>query len=1418
MQGPVSKCRPFDFTLTFEQSILLLLPSACFICLAIFRTAGLFPKTGGSSLFARAYRASKKPLSAAYLAGTVVALALAATNLALAEAYLPGSAVATASYSIVLISTAFLIPLHLVESLHDQSSYQAVTGDLSLPFLLLSILFDAVYLRTLRSIGSALFPIQLVFLLVKSALAGVLNIGASPQVAFWQQRPRTREERASILNRLFLVWLLPTLYAGWKRPLTIDALEPIPEEFQGERLGRELTSALYDKQERHEKGDSFPMATRSAPFVQRRSLGRALLRVYAWDMFVTPILPQLLSTGSLLAVPQLVSATIAFAESYTSTTPDPEQNGWGLVGAWGLVFLVASVGAGQLVWTIGRAGGKLRGGLIEVIYAKSLRLHVRAAHQFGGGSASNLLSVDTERIVKCIAPFHRLWSGIIEIAVGSYLLYLQVGLSFLAVPITVLLCVVLTPLSTRGMETKQRVWSAATDSRVNLASSVFTDAKNIKLAGYSDVVTSKLCDAREEEIGKMRKFLLREAFVAAWTNWVSQAMLVVLLATMVIVEANTGQELITTQHVFTALTLLKIIQSPITQLGQEYVSILTALASLRRIEGFLLQEDAPPTKRSSSEDLAARFTNATLGWTEAVLSGVNLSIQRGTTTMICGRASSGKSTLLQAFLGETELLSGESSLSMLEGGAGYVAQDSWVQESTSIRENITFGKGFQPERYRQVLAATALDVDVPRLAEGDRTLAKLLSGGQKQRVSLARALYMDKELFIADDFLSALDAETAAHVFRALFNDGLLKGKTVVMVTNMEHLLPHADLVIRLGNGQIQECGRYEELSAKGKSAIARASIDGRPQHQHLEEAAPTPLEDMQTAGVLWSTYAFWVKACGVMMFLLCHGVMLLQPTSDVAQTFILQAWTAQSFRYDLFGGAIALSFVNMAALGATLGLFAYAAVCRAGLSLHEAEIHGVMRSPLSFFDKHPAGQIISRFSQDLFFADTTLGWEWLSFFMCTVSLLIGIILMSVPAPYMLLVFAGIAVPCLLIQRLYIKSSRQLRRLEMAAKGPIYTLVGETSLPSGLVTMRAAGQTAYCAQLGRDRLDTSQRPYITLQAVRGWLQMSSNLMAMIANVALITLLVVMRTSTSIGILAIAVTRASNVSILLNRWLQLSTEVEIAAVAIERIKEFTELPSEASSGASRKMITGDIHLQNVTATYDGASRPVLSGISLQISSGQRIGICGRSGAGKSSTVLALLGGLSLDAASKITIDGESDWNLNSLRQQITYIPQKPFILAASIRDNLDPEGVHSEAELWDALQRCKLEQLVGELPGKLDCLADGDALFFTPGQKQLFSFARAILRAKTSKIVLLDESTSSLDDTTDLEVQEIIRGKDTFAHCTVITIAHRIKTIIDSDQIYVLGEGRILESGTPSELLSAEDSAFRALASEQRCIN
>jgi len=449
-----------------------------------------------------------------------------------------------------------------------------------------------------------------------------------------------------------------------------------------------------------------------------------------------------------------------------------------------------------------------------------------------------------------------------------------------------------------------------------------------------------------------------------------------------------------------------------------------------------------------------------------------------------------------------------------------------------------------------------------------------------------------------------------------------------------------------------------------------------------------------------------------------------------------------------------------------------------------------------------------NRFSQDMTVVDTELPYSVIDLLVSTANSIMATVLMCISAGY----FAATVPPVILIvwvlQKYYLRTSRQIRLLDLEAKSPLYSHFIESL--SGLVTIRAFGWAPNFQDLNLALLDVSQKPYYLLLCIQRWLALILDLIVAGLAVILMILVVKLRADISPGHVGLALLNVMSFNELLAQIIKYWTQLETSFGAIARLKSFSattaneNLPNEIASVPEDWPSRGAVELKNVSASYTADSDLVVKDLSMSIASGEKVGICGRSGSGKSSLITTLFRMLELTAESYITIDGIDITTLprRLVRSRLNAIPQEPFFIRGSVRTNADPYQLHTDTAIISAIQKVQLWPIVRSRGG-LD--ADLDQEFFSHGQRQLFCLARAILRK--SKVVVLDEVTSSVDGKTDDLMQSVIREE--FADATIIAVAHRLDTIMDFDRIALLGGGELKELDTPSALLS-RDSMFKEL--------
>ncbi|KAH9747883.1 ABC transporter C family member 2 [Citrus sinensis] len=1029
-------------------------------------------------------------------------------------------------------------------------------------------------------------------------------------------------------------------------------------------------------------------------------------------------------------------------------------------------------------------------GVVAAVFRKSLRITHEARKNFASGKITNLMTTDAEQLQQVCQALHTLWSAPFRIIISLVLLYNELGVASL---LGALLLVFMFPVQ----EGLQR-----TDKRIGLMNEILAAMDAVKCYAWENSFQSKVQNVRNDELSWFRK----AQFLAACNSFILNSIPVLVTVVSFGMFTLLGGDL-TPARAFTSLSLFAVLRFPLFMLPNMITQVVNANVSLKRMEEFLLAEEKIllPNPPLTSGLPAISIRNGYFSWDSKAerptLLNINLDIPVGSLVAIVGGTGEGKTSLISAMLGELPPVSDASAV--IRGTVAYVPQVSWIFNAT-VRDNILFGSAFEPARYEKAIDVTSLQHDLDLLPGGDVTeigeRGVNISGGQKQRVSMARAVYSNSDVFIFDDPLSALDAHVGRQVDRIiLVHEGMVKEEGT-----FEDLSNNGELFQKL----MENAGKMEEYVEEKEDGETVDNKTSKPAANGVDNDLPKEAsdtrktkegksvlikqEERETGVVSFKVLSRYKDALGglwvVLILLLCY---FLTETLRVSSSTWLSYWTDQS-SLKTHGPLFYNTIYSLLSFGQVLVTLANSywliiSSLYAAKRLHDAMLHSILRAPMVFFHTNPLGRIIN---------STMSLWAIM--------------------PLLLLFYAAYLY--------YQSTAREVKRLDSITRSPVYAQFGEAL--NGLSTIRAYKAYDRMADINGKSMDKNIRYTLVNMGANRWLAIRLEIVGGLMIWLTATFAVVQNGSAEnqeafASTMGLLLSYALNITSLLTAVLRLASLAENSLNAVERVGNYIELPSEAPLVIESNRpppgwpSSGSIKFEDVVLRYRPELPPVLHGLSFTIPPSDKVGIVGRTGAGKSSMLNTLFRIVELERG-RILIDGFdiAKFGLMDLRKILGIIPQSPVLFSGTVRFNLDPFSEHSDADLWEALERAHLKDAIRRNSLGLDAQVSEAGENFSVGQRQLLSLSRALLRR--SKILVLDEATAAVDVRTDALIQKTIREE--FKSCTMLIIAHRLNTIIDCDRILLLDSGRVLEYDTPEELLSNEGSSFSKMVQSTGAAN
>ncbi|CAK9828615.1 ABC transporter C family member 4 [Anthophora retusa] len=1239
-----------------------------------------------------------------------------------------------------------------------------------------------------------------------------------------KSKPNPRE-RASLLSVLLWWWTIDLFKTGYRKVLQTDDLyDPLKfdrSNILGDRLERRWKIELENSKKKR----------------RRASLLRAIFHTFMWEYTVLGLMQILNEFFIRLGTPILLGGLLRYFKKDAQETYETA-----LLYAAGISLATAVnvITLNQAIFGAFHVGAKIRVATCSVVYRKALRLSKTALGETAPGKVVNLVANDVNRFDLVSIFIHHMWSAPLSALIIAYFLYIEAGYSGL-IGIAAVFVVVPIQSYTGKLSSMFRLQTAIkTDERVRLMDEIISGVQVIKMYAWEKPFCALIETARKLELQVVTKSAYIRGIYMTFNLFTTRMALFCTLISMLLF----GNEL-TADKVFVFSSYFNILAHTMSGMFvRGFAEIAECLVAVRRLQHFLMYEefqeneftlnkftaslndsyenldDSSEKRRhnglvvvasdllkntanlmgeknyspmTNEEPYAVQMINVTAKWepgqSENTLAGVNLELQKGKMYAVIGMVGAGKTSFLSAILGEIDVIEGHVKVN---GSLSYAGQEAWVFGST-VRQNILFGQPYDRHRYQKVIKACSLLRDFKQFPQGDQTVVgergSSLSGGQKARINLARSLYRQADIYLLDDPLSAVDTHVSKHLFEECMQK-YLAGKTRILATHQLQYVKNVDAIILIEQGKVTMFSYYQDL------------LNQRPEYAELLAAEPETNEDssiekntMRRQFSSSSTRSRTPEASS-------------GATDDEEEDEDPEKLNdgLEGTSRGMVKGSI---FIKYFQTGANLYL-AFTVLLLFICTQFIASLNDYF-VPLLVSEEETRHYLLTQ--KGLNTSNDTVTDEDTD--------------ISSMYNYMY-IYTGVIVGTVFywIRKVFLKTSKNIKRMEGMTRSPVFTHLNATL--NGLTTIRA-----YCAQ------DILKTEFDKLQDVHT----STVYMYMVASTAfgfsldvfcfvftsLVTFsFLILQQSFSGGEVGLAITQVMAMTGMIQWGMRQNAEVANQMMAVERVLEYTQIPPEPNlrdrgkfAKKSEKQIAlpanapknwptdGIIRFKNVYMRYSEDDPPVLKGLNIVIYPGEKIGIVGRTGAGKSSLISALFRLAKIEGI--IEIDGIDTGSicLEDLRRHISIIPQDPVLFSGTLRRNLDPFDEFTDKALWEVLDEVELKDAIITAGTGLQSRVLDRGSNYSVGQRQLVCLARAILR--NNRILMLDEATANVDPQTDALIQHTIRKK--FAKCTVLTIAHRLNTIMDSDKVLVMDKGRMAEYDHPHILLQNSYSQFTSLVKE-----
>ena len=1075
--------------------------------------------------------------------------------------------------------------------------------------------------------------------------------------------------------------------------------------------------------------------------------------------------------------------------------------------------------------------------LLSIIYNKLYRLSYISLQNANQGKLFNIISGDMNILENKVSYLLAVLMAPYTIILSSILLYIRFGtISIVAIFCLFLIFLLqffLAKFNTSIVKNK----SQASDKRINLTNEFLEGIRPIKMYAWESAFIKNIAESRISElfwIKKMNLIISLNKIVAKITPFFLSSLI------FLIYYFLNGKEMVTTSLIFSTFQLFDFISIyTVLYFGLGALTILEYKTIFERIAAILSLEEEFSLPASSfiayslevpNKKIMVSIQNYTGFWSyesnsTPTLKDVNIEILKGEKIAVLGKIGSGKSSFLYSLLNEMPKYNGNITL---YGSIAFVEQIPFIFSGT-VRENITFGLIYNEERYNYVLNCCSLNEDFSTFNYGDMTeigeKGVTLSGGQKMRICLARALYANADIYLFDDPFSCVDSKVARNIFEKIFKQGILKDKTVILVTHHLEFIHQMNKIVLLDDGKILLSGKTEEvLPELKKLEIENINHEEKDDSSEISSEKLTELknfnlnnlkgcaprrkvsmyvnEESEAIQVNLNAYNSYIGfSKGNLNWISIAFILFI--LSEVVKFYLMRifgisnidAETAFFYFYILLFGYLFLSLIKYEVFMTPL--------LRSNTLLHNKVVESISRTSVNFFDTNPVGRILNRFTNDLGIIDSLLlitmrdNLEFLMSYMILIFTVFYTCYYLVLPAFMLISFY------IFLYKYFKTMITETKKMDLLSRGPIFSFFASTI--SGLLTIRVYEQIENFKVKYSKLLEENSNNNFQFWAITRIYSFLLEFFGIIFSfLGIVSLILFSSYINDLGLISQAMISLIFMTEIIQYAFTLLINTEMMMNSTVRLFNYSQIEDENHDFQSNiKNIVpndklGEIIFKNTFLRYGERNNIVLKNINFQIKPGEKIACVGRTGAGKSSLIQALFGMVKCEKDSEIFVNGIliQHMDLKSLRQGISIIPQNPFMFSGTIRQNLDPFEEYSLEEINLALIDVNLYDYIHSLPNQLECFISNNSCVFSMGQKQMICLARALLRK--NPILILDEATSSCDLKCDEFIQKKIKEK--FKNCTVFTIAHRLSTIAEYDKVLVLKHGEIVEFENPYKLL------------------